>query len=694
MQGIRAVASRMTTTLYFFAFCSALAAITIFTGGLFGYTLLAYGTDLLGTIGRNGLSSVGFPASIMPAALASTIVGVLVLFRARALPTAPFILAATASAFFIYWLYDRSLDAPWISDFQSMWNAAGQLTAQSRFSAHNIIEQRALPLLVPATYAFGHNPNVVTALNAACLVAIMLMGYDIMRRASSHRSAQIFSVLWLACAETTFALKIPSHDLWALLFSALTLWVLVSITPPTRRATLSVLFRGALVGLPILLLDVQRELGTVAIVSLATTILLVQPRTHRPDSDSEPQLRRTLVVMLAGAIFSFGLGKIILERTGIVTSDPAYTYLSKVRTAALAPSYSDGTYRYARGFESSLLRLQSPEAQAETAQALLFSDFVDQPGLRVSSILWKMGGLSALGSQTYFYQSGLAQTDPALSTKLTSYNKFYSALFSALLLASLACTLSRLESLATVYAVAFMGVLIGGLVTIGEVQPRYLFPVWFFGLLPISARLGSLHSVRGAPQAWGLGLLCTVLMGCVVIALTVWSSSVILGRTYTVADGRVLTDFQYTSIGVQSADRAPPLQLDRIAGNGRSLGIGELGFSLAAAGTTPGQSSISASRHLCFDEPRTTLRFAYAAPNHDTNVRDTLELKVEFNEREIFHTSLPTDGNIRDISIPAAATPGECGNIVFRLIIQKPIQNAGWAKTTTTEIYFPRLSRH
>lgn len=675
------------------ASAGAVAAIFIFLGGLFICTSIIYGRELMKFAGSRPVLEGEILKSVTPIIILF-LTTVILTVRGKAFPFLPFIFSSVLIALSIYILYNNSFQAVWVSDFQRMWDAAGQLVGDGRFKARNIIEQRALPVLVPAVYIFGHHPFVVSVINITFLIAIMLVGYDILRRLSGHLTAQIFTILWLGGAETAFSLKIPSHDLWGLLFVVLTLWMFVRAANSEGRSAFRSLFLGFIVGMPIILLDVQRELGSVALAAFATTILLVRMRSIHNAKSYSGGNRNKLIVIFIGAIISFGCGNIALKKAGVITSDPSYNYLSNVRVGALAPSYSNGTFRYASTFGNALLRAQPGEAQTETVRSLLASDFAEQPWQRIASVISKMNIVSRVGGQWNFYQSKLKENNSKLLEVFLFYNKFYSLMISVLFIAVLVPALSCRENIVNLYALSFMGVLIGGIVTIGEVQPRYVFPVWFFAPVVIAIRLGGLRAIGSAAPINLLGTARTVLIGAVVLIAGVWCVHAIGDRLYTVAKGRIITQFNMTSVGVEAHKDISAQQLDLVTRNSSSIGIGRLGFSLLAADTTSVPASISASQHVCADGSHTALRFAYVMPYVNPKANGVFKLMVKINNRHLFEKLLPDNGNFHDVAIPGALAPYECGVLAYTLEIARPLLSKSWVSATRTEIYFPRLSRN
>ena len=667
----------------------AVAAIVLFCGGLFVCTVLGYGTELLTDLARHGLSIRLLHAVLLISLLCGALAAVI--RRQRPFPPRIFIPGITAALLVLYAIYALSFEAPWVSDFGRMWTEAGRLVEDGRFAADRIVHQRTLPVLWPAIYVFGHHPVIVPLINVAFLVAILLMGYDVLRRVRNHHSAQIFAVLWLGAAEPMASLKIPTHDLWGLFFIVIAVWWLVIALRTPRHGIVRGLLQGAILGVPIVLIEVQRELGLVTLVALATTILLV-PR-NPPDPEMPRDGRRAQIVyILAGAAIVFFLGIPGLKNVGVITSDESYTYLSNVRTATLSPGFSDGSFRYAKRMGEALIEPQELDAQRESARSLFLSDFAEQPRARAAGIAFKMNRLSRLGSQHPFYQNDLGNTSPGLARTLSDYNRLYALLIACLFLAVLPFSVAARHNVLTMYSLAFMGVLIGGLVTVGEIQPRYVFPIWFFAPLVIASQLGYPRDSVW-PQHGG-NVLRVVALGLAVGVLVLGASRWLLSQLYTPADGRVIATFDIDSTeGIEPIRDRSPLQIDSLVRNGRSLGIGDLGFSLGAASPTEGPGEITASSQVCTGKERTSLRFGYVMPYVNPQAEGAFELSVSFNDRTIWSRPLPDTGELHDIIVPDIASPEECGELTYTLTLTNALRRESWVNASLTEIYFPRLAK-
>lgn len=657
----------------------------------FAATGLVHGNAILQDLGQHGVTA-GKGWAVVGVALVASVLQWL-RSRREALPSGPFLLAASVLAVLIYAGYARAFDLQWINDFADMWRLAVQEVAQGQFNAECAIPevaachlkaQRTLPILWPAVYLWGHRASLVPLLNGGLLLLMMLMGWDQARSAFGPRAAQVFAVLWVGCAETVFALRIPTHDLWGLFFIALLSWLLVRWFRQAQGVGRSLVY-GVALAIPVLLLEVQRELGLVALAALACTVLLL--RGHRP-------LQRSLACALLACTLAYAGGMAGLKHAGMLADDGETAYLSRLRTFALIPAYSGATWLYGQVLGDSMLRPLPAPAQRELARAAVLSDFAEQPLMRIAGVAFKASQLAPLGNQTYFYQPGLQQDRPGLFGGFEAYNRLYCVLLAALVLAVLPRVLRRPLELAVAFPLAFMGVLIGGLLTVGETQTRYLFPLWFFAPLVVASGFGQAPrgeaAVAVAPQPMARALLVGALAWVCVLAV-LWR---LADGWYTSERGRILTSWSFRAEGLSAAPPESPQQVDRLAGTGRSLGVGQLGFTLRAAKPSAGSGAVLASMPVCVPAHRGTLRFAYVMPYTNPAAGDAFTLSVTLGGRTLWSRTLPDDGKVHDVQIDLTALPKTCSGLEFSLRSHHPLWDESWAQASRTEIYFPRFTRH
>lgn len=665
---------------------SAIVFITIFCCLLAIICIFVYGNSILADLVSNGPDIKSY--------FASAIVALLFLFtlygfinRRKHINPVFFIIASVVVSLGIQWLYYSVAHANWVSDFQHMWNIADKMSAQGRLIPNDIYEQRVLPILLPLVYIFGNNPVVVPIANSCFLIGIMLIGYSILQKTQGHYVAQIFTILWMACAEPLFALKIPTHDLWGLFIIACIFLVVVIFFFTARKSLPFTLVMGVIAGLLCIMLDMQRELGALVIVAwiVALAIYAIKNKSDQRRTSRHVSYWTMLVV----ACVVFFSGNTVLKHAQLIVNSDSLNYLKYLRLTSLSPGFSPGSYAYGQEFGNGLLRDLPPKAQKETALSLLLSDFILQPEFRISGIIYKTNQMAYLGGQHYFYQNGMEVQAPILLKNIINYNKIISIIICFLLLIKLKSALEKDESISTTFSLSILCILIGALTTVGEVQPRYLFPFWFFSSIIIASQYRVSEVTKGSDFRtkfyFKLGS-ATILLG----AAFLWLLS---SNTYKPEGGRVLSPFSLIFENERLPSYSPPLQLDKNAYSGRNNGIGKLGFTLMIPHPTEVPVQISAQQELCVKE-KTSFRFGYVMPYINSQAEGAFQLNLYFSGREVWSQRLPGDGKIKNVVVENIAPENTCGKLEFTLSSKDRIFDNSWVQASRTEIYFPRLTQY
>lgn len=665
---------------------SAIVFISIFCGLLSIICVFVYGNSILADLVSNGLEVKSY--------FVSAIVLFLFIFtlysfinRRKHINPVLFIGVSVVVSLAIQWFYYSVVHANWVSDFQHMWNIAGQMSAQGRLIPNDIYEQRVLPILLPLVYIFGNNPVIVPIANSCFLIGIMLIGYSILQKTRGHYVAQIFTILWMACAEPLFALKIPTHDLWGLFIIACIFFVIVIFFYKARKSLPFTLAMGVVAGLLCIMLDMQRELGALVIVAWIVTLAIYAIKNK---SDQQSTSRHVSYwAMLVVACVVFLSGNAVLKHTQLIVNSDSLNYLKYLRIASLSPGYSPGTYAYAHNFGNGLLGELPPKAQKETALSLLLSDYILQPEFRIYGIIYKTNLMAYLGGQHYFYQNGMDVQSPVLLKNIVNYNKILSLIICFLLLIKLKSALKKDESISTIFSLSLLCILIGALTTVGEAQSRYLFPFWFFSSIIIASQ----YRVSEVTEDSSFRLKFYFKLGSATILLGAAFLWLLSSNAYKPEDGRVLSPFSLKVENERLPSYSPPLQLDKNAYTGRSNGIGKLGFTLLSPRPTEVPVQISAAKELCVRE-KTSFRFGYVMPYINPQVDGAFQLSLYFSGREVWSQRLPDDGKIKNVVVENIAPENTCGKLEFTLSSKDRIFDESWVQASRTEIYFPRLTQY
>jgi len=665
---------------------SAIVFISIFCGLLAIICVFVYGNSILADLVSNGVEVKSY--------FVSAIVVFLFIFtlysfinRRKHINPVLFIGASVVVSLAIQWLYYSMVHANWVSDFQHMWNIAGQMSAQGRLIPNDIYEQRVLPILLPLVYVFGNNPVVVPIANSCFLIGIMLIGYSILQKTHDHYVAQIFTILWMACAEPLFALKIPTHDLWGLFIIACIFLVIVIFFYDARKSLPFILAMGVIAGLLCIILDIQRELGALVIVAWIVALAIYAIK-HKSDQRCISR-HVSYWAMLAVACVVFFSGNTVLKHAQLIVNSDSLNYLKYLRLASLSPGFSPGSYAYANEFGNGLLKDLPLRAQKEMASSLMLSDFIVQPEFRISGIIYKTNQMAYLGGQHYFYQNGMEIQAPVLLKNIVNYNKIISIIICFLLLIKLKSALKKDDSISTIFSLSVLCILIGALTTVGEAQSRYLFPFWFFSAVIIASQ----YRVSEVTEGFDFRLKFYLKMGSATILLGAAFLWLLSSIAYKPEDGRVLSPFSLRVENELLPSYSPPLQLDKNAYSGRSTGIGKLGFTLMSPYPTEAPVQISASQELCVKD-KTAFRFGYVMPYVNSQADGAFQLNVYFSGREVWTQRLPGDGKIKNVVVEHIASENTCGKLEFTLSSKDRIFDKSWVQASRTEIYFPRLTQY
>lgn len=593
----------------------------------------------------------------------------------RALTVAAGLLVPVAAALAAIFV----LRPQWISDFGTMWMRAHEFTTID-LVVRDIYDQRVQLLLVPAVRALGANLWVVPLLNLLCLSAAMWAGSVWVRRVAGPRAALLFCIVLATVPELLLALGIPTHDLWALPWIALSaLTVQQSLRERTwRRAVLWAVVSAC----GMVLLQVQREIGHVAFVAAVLTYAVtaaVVPKAPlvRPDQilpgGSRQLATRTLACALA-LVLAYPAGLAVARSAGMFADGASYKALVDARVGGVTPSAFRGTYGDGRAFAENFLEVLDPAARADFASDVALSDAVLQPERRVPNALHRMKTLSYLGSQTYFYLPGLETQRPAVSSLFASLTSWHAVAFAALVLLALGAMARGGYWQPYLYPILFSSILVAGLVLVGEVQPRYLIPLWFTGAMLVGSlalRLIRLRPVR----------LLKPLAYIALLALLGYLAWKVLDRSYSHDEGRVLE---------WSVTETPPTQgaaLAALMGDERANAIGALGFSMQlpeSAGPVAGE----AKSKVC-STSRGRLEFFYYMPYHQAYALNYFDLTLLVDGRVAWSVGLPSTAGIQHAAVDLPEIG--CMHLVLRLSTENGISDVSWVNASRTEIYFPRV---
>jgi hypothetical protein len=469
----------------------------------------------LAMLSRWTLQTLGWPdppAARQDLALTTAVVVALV-WAARRWPArwgdGWFVATAVAGAVAGKLIYVHLVAVEPVSDFAGMWGLASELAKHGFAYAHTLPDQtwvhleRILLYLLPLRLLFGPQAAAYAIPNVFLGAATALGVYFWTRAWFGLPAARVALVLALAAIEPTLAANLPSHDAPAV--ACVLLGVAASAWGWRRQASGGLAIPPALaVGVAAILLELQRSTGAVLLLSHALMGILLLAARRVPARNR--QRRLVLGGLLLGLVpfVVFGVGNRMLRGLGLKTPADVSAKRLALVTTAFTDSWGDGTYQH--GLVNYVAAYSKLDPDWHRLRAVkLASDVYYHPGARFTAFLLKAQRFFDLGSQIDFYLQqarlrwGVERWGTAFpwSFRVQAISRWFGLLFLAALLIALPRLLTRCDvPLLAFLPLVYLSLLSAILLLIGEVQPRYLYPIWYLGAIYIGAALQSAHHRR------------------------------------------------------------------------------------------------------------------------------------------------------------------------------------------------------
>lgn len=410
-------------------------------------------------------------------------------------------LAVVATLFLaVKLLYVHFVQTPAVSDFAGMWAQADAVAnrglaaaADSDFFAVKIHLQRALPYLIPLRLLFGPESSSYAISNAFVTVITGLMTYLLTRQWYGPRAARCAFVITQLAPEPLWAAEIPSHDIPAALFTLVTLVLFILLHRAlVSRKHLGALVLSGVIGLALLVVDLQRSTGLVVLVSCGGVTLLaltLARDTHLSREPSSSRVRRVRwllrpVLVLVIPLLIYSSSKSLLESHGLTLGQELAQPQAMTSIAAATDSWGDGSHRY---FQQEWVPyyFHSPIPWRDFLTRKILTDIYHTPTSNLSLFVRKAQRLYELGSQLEFYLDRATLAGREVGSlavyRARSANALFTMLFLAAFVAGGALAWKDDRRLMPMMPMIYLATLSGALLLIGEVQPRYMFQIWFIG---------------------------------------------------------------------------------------------------------------------------------------------------------------------------------------------------------------------
>jgi hypothetical protein len=383
-----------------------------------------------------------------------------------------------------------------VSDFKTYWNLAHEYVTGARsLPLKNIFQCRSYPYLVPVISVFGFNLFWLAVVNSTAMTVISLVTFRLTARIFSPAVAAACVVFANMAPEVIGASAIPSHDVSGLFFFSLLLIPLdIAVRMIQRQPKLQARSIFVLVGLAlctsvvIILLDLQRfPRSSVYLILVCWLIYLVIQFVGSRGKPDRLQ-KRTLfgIGMFVAAVVS--LTVVIGSSTSWLRTNCFSSDHEILNFISFAHSFSDGAYHDWHFIVTPMFKGVPTDERKDILATLLLSDIADEPTRRWEGIRDKSVRLFALGSQRSFYLPQYSGRTAIAQSFVAAADAYRTLLLPLFVLAPVFLLLLFRRGLIGFDAVAYVpfliiSIMVFFMIIANQVQPRYIFPIYFFGAL-------------------------------------------------------------------------------------------------------------------------------------------------------------------------------------------------------------------
>jgi hypothetical protein len=332
------------------------------------------------------------------------------------------------------------------------------------------------------------------------------LAYALTRVWFGAAAARVALIASLFAPETWMAAAIPTHDVPGALYLVLALAAFAGAYRLFAAGRIRAA-AAASVGFSLLLAVVDLQRTTGPFLWLACSTVLAVALFSAP---GEPRYRRrAMLALLLLAVLPAGVllgAELALRHAGLGVPQELFAAQNGKVLAAGTESWSDGTW----GYFHQNYELRYGELSLDWrrfAAVKLASDLAYNPGAHLGLFVRKAQRLFDLGTQTYFYVhdavlAGGSRVEAGLEARTTLVSRAFSLLFLAGVVAG-AWRFSQLTGapLLAWAPLAYLAILAGFLILAGEVQPRYLYPVWYLGAPAFGLAIAGPGALRETPAS-------------------------------------------------------------------------------------------------------------------------------------------------------------------------------------------------
>jgi hypothetical protein len=369
------------------------------------------------------------------------------------------------------------------SDFEFMWESAtsrladdGLLELREMKPDERVLTWRSALYLWPLRELFGPERTSYAVVNQIACVLCSLCAYLLAARFFGAAAARVTLVLSLAAVEPLLASSIPTHDIPGALLVLLGLLAGMRLIDALGASRWRSAWAWVAVSALLLLgLELQRNLGLL----LGATLLGMGVVALRAANPAPPRRRLwAAAAVLAAPLLFTQTAQAGLVRAQMQIAPADAEQLFWLSVVAATDGWADGTWSHWYNTYYVFYRPTPVDWSAIVAPKLASETF-HAPASRLESYQRKSRHLYDLGSQVYFYTDG---DDLWVASRGLAAARFFSIGFLVLGVVGAAWVLFfRPTPISSFVPLAFICVVSAALLLLLEVQPRFLFFIWYAG---------------------------------------------------------------------------------------------------------------------------------------------------------------------------------------------------------------------
>jgi hypothetical protein len=386
---------------------------------------------------------------------------------------------------FLKYQYVVSFDQELLSDFKSMWNFALRTNYLGEFIPPDKPQfQRPLVSLVPLVYLFGNSTMVFKIANLVFIFSsALIIVYLVSKMISNHAAILSFIIIMLV-PELYFASIIPTHDIPGTFYLILYLFIAYKIdVKKSFRSKKNILYVVCLIFFG-LLLEIQRHLFFVLLVSLAIAFVLSFILSN---SNLKGLLYKLLLIIIIPFIGEQAIFSLLEDNEVLVTNEKMVKAIKYGRPLIHTHTFSDGSYGLGDRFYQNYVEVLDSDKDLQFFKtSLVLSDLYYNIKERPMNYVRRSKFLYSLGSQSGFYYTKLKNVETTEQEEITKSLNKLNTVFTSFFLITLLSTSTffmfyrKVAPQWPIYAaLIFMSIISMALLLVGESQPRYLFMGWF-----------------------------------------------------------------------------------------------------------------------------------------------------------------------------------------------------------------------